>query len=167
MFALIVALAVLFALLLLFLLWWFWPLCVGGVAATLEEDEPDDTMPPRFVSASYYGGRGPGGVGQMRVDWGNKGSTFEGAKLTPAKDATVIEPLVPSSGHDKEPGCCDRLKGAFSSCWAVVVAKYAYVASFRPVKGQSGCCCKRSQSYHLTAKTSSTSSNVGVFYVSS
>jgi hypothetical protein len=108
--AVIGALVIIFGLLFLLLLWWFWPLCVGGVAAAKTEDDPDNPRPPRNVSASYYGGRGPGGMREIRVDWGNRGSTSEGSKLTPAKDATVTEPPVPPCGYGKEPGCWDRMK---------------------------------------------------------
>ncbi|XP_062511008.1 anthrax toxin receptor 1-like isoform X2 [Corticium candelabrum] len=132
--SLIIAVIVIAFILLLALLWWFWPLCIGGRKPEPEVEE-EKKQPSRNVSASYYGGRGAGGISTMRVDWGDKGSTKEGSKLTPAKDATVTEP--PSDQHAEEPGCCDQLKGAFASCWASVVAKYVYLASFRPVRGRS------------------------------
>ncbi|XP_062510688.1 anthrax toxin receptor 1-like isoform X2 [Corticium candelabrum] len=145
--ALIIALIAIALILLLLLLWWFWPLCVGGV-----ESEPDveevEKQPPRNVSASYYGGRGAGGISAMRVDWGDRGSTKEGSKLTPAKDAKITEP--PPRPPAKEPGCGDRIKSAFAGCWAAVVAKYVYVASFRPV---------RRRSYRPNARKQSTASN--------
>ncbi|XP_062510320.1 anthrax toxin receptor 1-like isoform X2 [Corticium candelabrum] len=149
--------AILLFLLLLFLLWWFWPLCVnkyccifdkrllvntrylwiqvGGVEILEPEEEEDEQEPHRVVTASYYGGRGPGGISGMRVDWGYKGSTKEGSKLIPAKDAIITEPLLDSPA--KESGCCVGVKGAFAGCWAAVVAKYLYLASFRPVRKRS------------------------------